>query len=79
VTDPLVVEFSVAAAPPHAFHTLDVPVQVTFNPACGGTLVRIEQRGFERLGEAGPPRRARTGQVWTTITAEFADALAHTG
>lgn len=52
-------------------------IEVTFRstgPAT--TLVRMEQRGWERLGDAGPPRRARTGQVWTQIGRLFSEACA---
>ena len=51
-------------------------VEVTFVARRDGTAVRLEQRGFERLGEHGPPRRARTGQMWGAMTAGFARALA---
>jgi uncharacterized protein YndB with AHSA1/START domain len=46
-------------------------IEVTFTPVDGRTTVRLEQRGWERLGEAGPRRRTRTQQVWRTITADF--------
>jgi uncharacterized protein YndB with AHSA1/START domain len=49
-------------------------VEVTFAPADGGTLVRLEQRGWERLGEAGPLRRERTHAAWRPITERYADA-----
>jgi uncharacterized protein YndB with AHSA1/START domain len=50
-------------------------VEVTFRPSGAGTAVRLEQRGFERLGEAGPPRRERTQQAWGAITARYAEFL----
>lgn len=46
-------------------------IEVTFSPIGGGTAVRIEQRGFERLGEAGPRRRERTEFAWATITKSY--------
>lgn len=49
-------------------------VEVTFQPSATGTAVRLEQRGFERLGEAGPPRQARTRDVWAMIAPVFAEA-----
>jgi uncharacterized protein YndB with AHSA1/START domain len=49
-------------------------VEVTFTAREAGTAVRLEQRGWERLGDAGPPRRDRTRQAWATITARFAAA-----
>jgi uncharacterized protein YndB with AHSA1/START domain len=39
-------------------------VTVTFHARGDGTLVSIHQDGWNRLGDAGPPRRERTGQVW---------------
>ena len=35
------------------------------------TAVRLEQRGWERLGDAGAERRARTYGAWARITAAF--------
>jgi uncharacterized protein YndB with AHSA1/START domain len=49
-------------------------VEVTFTPRPDGTAVRIEQRGWDRLGGAGPARRTRTGQAWAAITQLFAVA-----
>ncbi len=49
-------------------------VEVTFSPIAGGTAVRLEQRGWEQLGEAGPGRRARTRNAWSVITARYAEA-----
>jgi uncharacterized protein YndB with AHSA1/START domain len=49
-------------------------VEVTFNEAGEGTVVRLEQRGWDRLGEAGPPRRTKTEQVWTLIGTRFVEA-----
>jgi hypothetical protein len=46
-------------------------VEVTFTGVAGHTAVRLEQRGWERLGKTGPPRRARTQQAWSALTAEF--------
>jgi uncharacterized protein YndB with AHSA1/START domain len=48
-------------------------VEVTFEARGDVTTVRLEQRGWQRLGAAGPPRRAKTLGVWGTITAAFAD------
>lgn len=49
-------------------------VEVTFAAVPGGTVVRIVQSGWDRLGDAGPPRRERTGQAWAAITAPFVSA-----
>lgn len=35
------------------------------------TVVRLEQRGWERLGDAGPPRRTKTGHVWAELSEIF--------
>jgi hypothetical protein len=42
-----------------------------------GTTVRLEQRGWDKLGETTPPvphRRERTGQVWGQLTAVYVRA-----
>ena len=39
-------------------------VELTFTAVPAGTAVRLEQRGWDKLGEAASPRRERTGQVW---------------
>jgi hypothetical protein len=49
-------------------------VDITFRAVASGTAVRIEQRGFERLGDAGPPRRARTDEAWGVVTEAFVQA-----
>ena len=49
-------------------------LHITFRSTATGTAVRLEQTGFERLGEAGAPRRTRTGQAWAVVTAAFAEA-----
>ena len=47
-------------------------VEVRFDAAGGDTtVVTIIQTGFERLGDAGPARRERTGDAWAAITAPF--------
>jgi uncharacterized protein YndB with AHSA1/START domain len=49
-------------------------IEVTFSQIARGTAVRLEQRGFERLGDAGPNRRERTKQVWSMISPIFVHA-----
>jgi len=49
-------------------------VEVTFRPAGSGTAVRLEQTGWDRLGDAGPPRRAKTETVWRRLAVAFAQA-----
>lgn len=50
-------------------------VEVTFTARGSGTSIRLEQRGWERLGDAGASRRERTGQAWAAITERFVAAL----
>lgn len=47
-------------------------VDITFHPHANGTVVRLEQTGWDKLGPAGPPRRERTHTAWSTITTRFA-------
>lgn len=42
-------------------------VAVTFTQQAGSTLVRIEQTGWDALGESGPLRRDRTTRGWGTV------------
>lgn len=49
-------------------------VEITFKAAAAGTAVRLEQRGWERLGDAGPARRAKTDTVWHALAPAFAAA-----
>jgi uncharacterized protein YndB with AHSA1/START domain len=54
-------------------------VELTFTAVPTGTAVRLEQRGWEGLGETdppAPPRRERTGEVWGGLTAVYARACA---
>ena len=39
-----------------------------------GEVVRIEQRGWERLGAAGPQRRTNTQGAWLAITPFYVEA-----
>jgi hypothetical protein len=51
-------------------------VVVTFEDASELTSVRIEQTGFERLGEStSTERRTRNQQGWRAIAEVYADAL----
>lgn len=52
-------------------------VEITFRAADGGTVIRLEQRGWERLGDAGRPRRDRTGQAWSMIVERYATLCAY--
>lgn len=51
-------------------------VEITFNARGDGTVVRLEQTGWDNLGLGGPPRRERTGAAWTAITTRYAAAAA---
>jgi len=51
-------------------------VDVSFSSSGERTLVRLEQSGWERLGEAGQLRRTRTKHAWGAITDRFVAACA---
>ncbi len=51
-------------------------VTVSFNEVADGTLVRITQGGFDRLGVAGTERRQRTMMAWETLSSIYAEAVA---
>jgi hypothetical protein len=53
-------------------------LEITFGPTDAGTSVRLEQRGFERLGEKGAQRRDRTSGAWAVVGAAFAGGAAET-
>jgi hypothetical protein len=50
-------------------------VEIVFAADGDGTRVRLEQRGWERLGAAGAERRNRTEMAWGAITVIFRDAV----
>ena len=54
-------------------------VEVTFVSGGVGTDVRIEQRGWERLGVAGVERRTNTDRAWGAIVPEFAATFRNPG
>ncbi|WP_432946986.1 SRPBCC domain-containing protein [Kribbella sp. CA-253562] len=51
-------------------------VELTFTPSGDGTVVRLEQSGWDRLGAAGTPRRERTGHAWAELTKLYAETAA---
>jgi uncharacterized protein YndB with AHSA1/START domain len=53
-------------------------VELTFTGVGSRTAVRLEQRGWERLGEAGPSRRERAQQAWSAIIAGFQEGAERT-
>jgi hypothetical protein len=51
-------------------------ISVTFTETGKGSRVRLEQTGFERLGEpVGPERRNRTAGAWHELTGLYRNAL----
>jgi hypothetical protein len=50
-------------------------VELTFTVVPDGTQVRLEHRGWDRLGDVDPPRRTRTGQVWAELTQSYREAV----
>lgn len=50
-------------------------VEITFSPRGDGTVVRLEQTGWDNLGLAGRPRRDRTGAAWAAITSRYIATL----
>jgi uncharacterized protein YndB with AHSA1/START domain len=49
-------------------------VEVTFAASGAGTAVRIEHRGWERLGDRGPALRERNVRGWAGLLPRFAAA-----
>lgn len=50
-------------------------VEVRFTPDGDGTLVELEHRGWERLGEVAEKARVGYGAGWATNLARFAEAV----
>jgi uncharacterized protein YndB with AHSA1/START domain len=50
-------------------------VEVTFVGQGAHTAVRLEQRGWDRLGEVGAPRREKTAEVWQRLASVLQDAV----
>lgn len=53
-------------------------VDVTFEPVPDGTRVHLTQRGWDALGDQGPPRRERTAMAWSHIMQLFDQAAVST-
>lgn len=49
-------------------------VDITFHARGAGTVVRLEQTGWDNLGPEGAPRRERTSTAWATITSRYSAA-----
>lgn len=45
------------------------------DPAVGRTIVRIEQTGWDALGDDGPPRRDGNTRGWTAVLGAYIDHL----
>lgn len=54
-------------------------VSVTFTQSGETTLVRLEQVGWDSLGEQGPIRRERTTRGWSTVTDHYRRSVEPTG
>jgi hypothetical protein len=51
-------------------------ITVTFTPLGEGSRVRLEQTGFEKLGETvGPERRSRTNHAWLEVTGYYRESI----
>jgi uncharacterized protein YndB with AHSA1/START domain len=57
----------------HLFFDADSATDVTmlFEPYDDGTRIRLEQSGFERLGESGAQRREGTVHGWAATAAAY--------
>ena len=63
-------------------NTNDLPpteLEVRFTPADDGTLVELEHRGWERLGEDAERSRAGYGAGWAGVLSRYEDATARAG
>jgi uncharacterized protein YndB with AHSA1/START domain len=49
-------------------------LEVRFTPEGAGTLVELEHRGWERLGESADASRASYGEGWGSVLSMFAAA-----
>jgi uncharacterized protein YndB with AHSA1/START domain len=54
-------------------------VEVSFTPAPDGTRVRIEHRGWERLGAVAQERRDRNRRGWAGVTEHYRRAAVSLG
>jgi uncharacterized protein YndB with AHSA1/START domain len=50
-------------------------VRVTFDPVDGGTAVRLENGGFEVLGDGASERKDRVGEAWDGIVQHYRDTV----
>jgi uncharacterized protein YndB with AHSA1/START domain len=68
----------VLAWQPNADRPTHTELELRFTAADGGTLVELEHRGWERLGDGGEPARAgyAADDGWVTTLQRFAEAVA---
>jgi uncharacterized protein YndB with AHSA1/START domain len=64
----------VLAWKPSASERPPTELEVRFTPEGDGTLVELEHRGWERLGEIAEEARAGYGTGWVRVLARFEDA-----
>lgn len=50
-------------------------VSVTFTSGLSGTMVRLENSGFEVFGDGAGERMERVGGAWTGIIEQYRDAI----
>lgn len=50
-------------------------VTVTFTESAQGSIVRLENSGFEVFGEAAEERIPRVGSSWSSIIGQYADSI----
>ena len=54
-------------------------VEVSFAPVAEGTRVRIEHRGWERLGSLAEERRERNRRGWDGVITHYRRVASETG
>jgi uncharacterized protein YndB with AHSA1/START domain len=61
---------------PNRTRTVSTEVEVTFVPSPTGTLVRLEHRGWERLGDRAVGARTDYESGWPWVLGRYARAIA---
>lgn len=64
----------VLAWKPNTNHLPATELEVRFTSVAGGTLVELEHRGWERLGQIAEEARASYGEGWIGVLSVFATA-----
>jgi uncharacterized protein YndB with AHSA1/START domain len=65
----------VLAWKPNSTANPSTELEVRFTPGEGGTLVELEHRGWERLGELAEQARAGYGTGWIGVLARYEEAV----